>query len=252
MALPPIYGVAVLTLPIFRGQVIRTFSTPQGENGEYDPLKTWFLGFFTKIFNFWIFFCQNDSKYSSFEIFGVNFGVLSPAPYFLAFHPKKCQFWISYQKDSKYFSFEMLGVIFCFFAPGTLFLLAFCLKIFKFEFFTKRSQNSLVLRYSWLIFGFWPLANFSLGFDFFTKKTQNILVLRYSGLIFGCWPLAPHFLGFHLNFFYCFIFHRKGLKNSSKIFEVNFRFLAPSPLFFRISPKKFQILNSLPKRSKTL
>ena len=60
-------------------------------------------------------------KYSSFEIFGVNFGVLAPAPYFLGFHPKKLQFWISYQKDSKYFSFEIFGVKFCFLAPGPLF-----------------------------------------------------------------------------------------------------------------------------------
>ena len=44
----------------------------KGEFFEFGPLKIWFLGFFTKIFNFWIFH-QKGSKYSSFEIFRVNF-----------------------------------------------------------------------------------------------------------------------------------------------------------------------------------
>ena len=124
--------------------------------------KNWFLGYFTKIFNFFI-FCQNDSKYLSFEIFGVNFGFLAPAPYFLGFYLKFFKFWIFHQKDLKYFTFEIFGVNFWVLAPGLLF----------FWFFPKNFQ----------------ILNFS------PKKTQNTLVLRYSGLIFGFWPLPPNFLG---------------------------------------------------------
>ena len=62
----------------------------KGEFFEFGPLKIWFLGFFTKIFNFWI-FRQKGSKYSSFEIFGVNFWFLAPSPLFFRFSPKKFQ-----------------------------------------------------------------------------------------------------------------------------------------------------------------
>ena len=97
----------------------------KGEFFEFGPLKIWFLGFFTKIFNFWI-FRQKGSKYSSFEIFGVIFEFLAPpTPYFLGFHLKNFKFWIFHQKGSKYSSFENFEINFWFFAPGPLFFLGF-------------------------------------------------------------------------------------------------------------------------------
>ena len=81
----------------------------KGEFFNFSPLKIWFLGFFTKIFNFWIFW-QKASKYSSFEIFEVDFWFLAPDPYFLGFFLKNFNFWIFLQKASKYSSFEIFSV----------------------------------------------------------------------------------------------------------------------------------------------
>ena len=92
----------------------------KGEFFEFGPLKIWFLGFFTKIFNFWI-FRQKGSKYSSFEIFGVIFEFLAPSPLFLGFHLKNFKFWIFHQKGSKYSSFVKFEINFWFFAPSPLF-----------------------------------------------------------------------------------------------------------------------------------
>ena len=80
---------ATPTANFFKSDFFHTWKG-KGEFFEFGPLKIWFLGFFTKIFNFWI-FRQNGSKYSSFDIFGVNFGFLHQAPYFFRFLPKKFQ-----------------------------------------------------------------------------------------------------------------------------------------------------------------
>ena len=50
-------------------------------------------------------------------------------------------------------------------------------------------------------FGFFAPSPLVLGFSkfgCFTKMAQNTLLLRYLRLRFGFWPLAPNFLGYHL------------------------------------------------------
>ena len=92
-------------------------------------------------------------------------------------------FFIFHQIGSKYLHFEKFAVNFGFLAPSPLFL-----GFSKFGCFTKMAQNTLLLRYLRLRFGFWPLAPNFLGyhlknvkFPILTKKTK---VFKYLGLIF--------------------------------------------------------------------
>ena len=81
------------------------------------------------------------------------------------------------------------------------------------------AQNTLLLRYLRLRFGFWPQATNFLGyhlknvkFPILTKKTK---VFRYLGFILGFSPQTPNFLGFHLKIFKFPILTRKPWQYSN-------------------------------------
>ena len=124
-------------------------------------------------------------------------------------------FFIFHQIGSKYLHFEKFPVNFGFLAPSPLFL-----GFSKFGCFTKMAQNTLLLRYLRLHFGFWPLAPNFLGyhlknvkFPILTKKTK---VFRYLGFIFfGFSPQTPNYLGFHLKIFKFPILTRKPWQYSN-------------------------------------
>ena len=115
-------------------------------------------------------------------------------------------FFIFHQIGSKYLHFEKFAVNFGFLAPSPLFL------------------------------------GFS-KFGCFTKMAQNTLLLRYLRLRFGFWPLAPNFLGYHLKNVKFPILTKK-----TKVFRylgfILFFFFATDSQLFRISPKNCQISNS--------
>ena len=111
-------------------------------------------------------------------------------------------FFIFHQIGSKYLHFEKFAVNFGFLAPSPLFL------------------------------------GFS-KFGCFTKMAQNTLLLRYLRLCFGFWPLAPNFLGYHLKNVKFPI-----LTEKTKVFRylvVFFWIFATDSQFLKISPKNFQI-----------
>ena len=143
---------------------------------QFLPLAPNFLDFTCKFSKIWFF----TKIFRYFEIYFVFWPL---GPYFLGFYMKNFIFFIFHQIGSKYLNFEKFPVNFGFLAPSPLFF-----GFSKFGCFTKMAQNTLLLRYLRLRFGFWPLAPNFLGyhlknvkFPILTKKTK---VFRYLGFIF--------------------------------------------------------------------
>ena len=164
----PSYMKGIIFLPHFEGITFirlkksRTW-TKKGKKGKrgkgeffnFGPLKILVLVFFTKNFNFWIFW-QKSSKYFSFQISEVDFWFLASDPYSLGVFLNFFNFWIFWQKTSKYSSFEIFEVDFWFLAPGHLFFRVFSYKISISLFSSNKVCNGLVLRYLRLILVFGP------------------------------------------------------------------------------------------------
>ena len=113
----------------------------------------------------------------------------------------------------------------------------------NFIFFIFHQIGSKYLHFEKFVFNFGFLAPSPLFLGFskfgcFTKMAQNTLLLRYLRLRFGFWPLAPNFLGYHLKNVKFPILTKK-----TKVFRYLgfFWIFTTDSQLFRISPKNFQI-----------